>query len=256
MRLADIERHRLRQPAAAQRQKQADAVIDAMLSRNADRPEAWLARYVYRKSIKAAGEPVSPDADADLDKAIEIGKKHPEPGPGRRAALCGPTRQQPEGACSAQQFFEQATRVRPTDFRGWLRLGELAESDGTDAARAQAVDIWTKGLESVGHCEIDLVMPLSAALIQLKRFADAEEKLRPLDSAVKRLSEPGRSLVELGATRLRAGAAAAKGNPVQAATMLRDELHATRDGFGQHRLSHSVCRRLDAAGRLLFRPAF
>jgi exosortase len=230
VRLADIERHRLRQPAAAQRQKQADAVIDAMLARSADRPEAWLARYVYRKSLKAAGEPVSGDADADLDKAIEIGKQYPEKERDDVLLYAGQRASDRKDAVAAKQFFEQATHVRPTDFRGWLRLGELAAADGTEASRAQAVEIWTKGLESVGRCEIDLVMPLSAALIQLKRFADAEEKLRPIDVALQRLSEPGRSLVELGTVRLRAGAAAAKGNTVQAATLLRNELHATRDG--------------------------
>jgi exosortase len=230
VRLADVERHRLRQPAAAKRQKQADAVIDAMLARSADRPEAWLARYVYRKSLKAAGEPVSGDGDADLDKAIEIGKQHPEKERGDVLLYAGQRASDRKETAIAKQFFEKATQVRPTDFRGWLRLGELAAADGTDASRSQAIDIWTKGLESVGHCEIDLVMPLSAALIQLKRFADAEERLRPIDLALQRLSEPGRSLVGLGAVRLRAGAAAAKGNPVQAATMLRDELHATRDG--------------------------
>lgn len=230
VRLADIDRHRLREPALAQRQKQADQTIDAMIARCADRPEAWLARYVYRKSLKAAGEPVSGEADPDLDKAIAIGKQHPDKERGDVLLYAGQRASDRKDAATAKQFFEQATQVRPTDFRGWLRLGELAAADGTDTARAHAVDIWSKGLDSVGHCEIDLVMPLSAALIQLKRFADAEEKLRPIDVALQRLSEPGRSLVELGAVRLRAGAAAAKGNTVQAATMLRNELHATRDG--------------------------
>jgi exosortase len=230
VRLADIDRHHLRQPEAAKRQKLADGVIDAMVARSSDRPEAWLARYVYRKSLKALGETVSGDADADLDQALEIGKKHPEKERGDVLLYAGQRASNKNDPAAARQFFEQATRVQPTDFRGWLRLGELAAADGTDASRVQAVDIWTKGLEAVGHCEIDLVLPLSAALIQLRRFADAEEKLRPLDVALQRLSEPGRSLVELGATRLRAGATAAKGNQVLAATMLRDELHATRDG--------------------------
>ena len=230
VRLADIERHRLREPAEPKRQKLADGVIDAMVARNSDRPEAWLARYVYRKSTKAAGEPASPDFDADLDKAIEIGRKNPAKERGDVLLYAGQRASDKNDLAAARQFFEQATRVQPSDFRGWLRLGELAEADGTDAARAQAVDIWTKGLDSVGHCEIDLVLPLSATLVRLRRFADAEEKLRPLDVALQRLSEPGRSLVELGVTRLRAGAAAAKGNHVAAATMLRDVLHATRDG--------------------------
>ena len=230
VRLADIDRHRLREPAAPKRQKLADDVIDGMISRNSDRPEAFLSRYVYRKSLKAAGEPVSPNADADLDKAIEIGKEHPTKQRGDVLLYAGQRASDKNDRPAALQYFEQATRVQPSDFRGWLRLGELVSAEGTDAARTRAVDIWTKGLESVGHCEIDLVLPLSAALIQLKRFADAEEKLRPLDLAVQRLSEPGRSLVSLGVTRLRAGASAAKGNIMAAATTLRDELHATRDG--------------------------
>jgi exosortase len=230
VRLADIDRHRLREPAAPKRQKLADDVIDGMISRNSDRPEAFLSRYVYRKSLKAAGEPVSPNADADLDKAIEIGKQHPTKERGDVLLYAGQRASDKNDRAAALQYFEQATRVQPSDFRGWLRLGELVSAEGTDAARTRAVDIWTKGLESVGHCEIDLVLPLSAALIQLKRFADAEEKLRPLDLAIQRLSEPGRSLVSLGVTRLRAGASAAKGNILAAATTLRDELHATRDG--------------------------
>jgi exosortase len=230
VRLADIDRHRLREPAESKRQKLADEVIDAMVARNSDRPDAWLARYVYRKSLKAAGEPVSPNADADLDKALEIGKQNPAKEKGEVLLYAGQRASDRGDRAVARQFFERATRVRPTDFRGWLRLGELFAADGTDAARTQAVEIWTTGLESVGRYEIDLVLPLSATLIQLRRFADAEEKLRPLDAALQRLMEPGRSLVELGATRLRAGAAAAKGNNVAAATMLRDVLHATREG--------------------------
>ena len=230
VRLADIDRHRLREPAEPKRQKLADDVIDAMVARNSDRPEAWLARYVYRKSSRAAGEPGSPDFDADLDKALEIGRKNPAKEKGDVLLFAGQRAFNKNDVAAARQFFERATRVQPSDFRGWLRLGELAAAEGTDAARAQAVDIWTKGLDSVGHTEIDLVLPLSAMLIQLRRFADAEEKLRPLDVALQRLSEPGRSLVELGAVRLRAGAAVAKGNRVAAATMLRDVLHATRDG--------------------------
>jgi exosortase len=229
-RLADIDRHRLRQPAESMRQKLADDVIAAMVARNADRPEAWLARYVYRKSLKAAGEAVSPNADADLDQALEIGKKDPAKERGDVLLFAGQRASNKNDKATARQFFERATHVQPGDFRGWLRLGELSAAEGTDAGRTQAVEIWSKGLESVGHCEIDLVLPLSATLIQLRRFADAEEKLRPLDVFLQRLSEPGRSLVELGATRLRAGAASAKGDPVAAATMLRDVLHTTRDG--------------------------
>jgi exosortase len=230
VRLADIDRHRLREPAAPKRQKTADDVIDGMIARNADRPEAFLARYVYRKSLKAAGEPVSPNADADLDKALAIGKQHPTQQRGDVLLYAGQRASDKNDRAAALAYFEQATRVQPSDFRGWLRLGELVSAEKTDAARTRAVDIWTQGLESVGHCEIDLVLPLSAALIQLRRFADAEEKLRPLDVALERLSEPGRSLVSLGVARLRAGAAAAKGNTMVAAKMLHSELNATRDG--------------------------
>ena len=233
VRLADIDRHRLREPAAPKRQKLADDVIDAMVTRNSDRPEAWLARYVYRKSLKAAGEPVSAQRRRGPRQGDRNRQEASRPRNGE-TSCCMPGSAPSDKNDRDRRGSTSSRRraVQPSDFRGWLRLGELAAADGTDAARTRAVDIWSKGLESVGHCEIDLVLPLSAALIQLKRFADAEEKLRPLDSAVQRLSEPGRSLVELGVTRLRAGAAAAKGNTVAAATTLRDVLHADARRLG------------------------
>ncbi len=92
------------------------------------------------------------------------------------------------------------------------------------------MEIWSKGVASVNEYDMELVLPLAATLIQLKRFADAEERLRPLDASMPRLLEPGRSLVELGTARLRAAAAAAQGNTMAAATTLRNVLNGTRAG--------------------------
>jgi len=229
-RLADIDRHRLKHPSEAERIKLADKVIDSMVAMNAERPEAWLSRYLYRKSLKAVGETANGDADADLDKALDMGRKDPKKESADVLLYAGQRAADKKDVATARSYFERATQVRPSDFRGWLRLGELTAGEGTDASHTQAVEIWNKGLDAVGQYEIDLIMPLTATLIQLRRFADAEEKLRPLDGAIQRLMEPGRSLVELGAARLRAGAAAAKGNTMSAAMTLRNVLNDTREG--------------------------
>ncbi|HEV8003479.1 MAG TPA: exosortase, partial [Planctomycetaceae bacterium] len=230
VRLADIERHQLKSAAAKDRQKVADGLMDAMVERNRERPEAFLARYLYWKSLTAAAEPVSTGSDADLDRALEIGHKDPKKENADALLFAGERAADKKDLPTARQFFERATVVRPTDYRGWTRLGQLVAEEGTDAARSHAVEIWTKGVASVHEYDMELVLPLAATLVQLRRFADAEEKLRPLDASLPRLMEPGRSLVELGTARLRAAAAAAQGNPVLATTTLRSVLNGTRAG--------------------------
>jgi exosortase len=229
-RLADIERHQLKTAALKDRQKQADAVMDAMVERNADRPDAWLARYLYWKSLTAAAEPVATGSDADLDHALEIGRKDPKKESADALLYAGERAADKKDRTAARRFFERATIVRPTDYRSWTRLGQLVADEGTDAARSQAVEIWSKGASSVNEYDMDLVLPLAANLVRLKRFADAEERLRPLDSALPRLVEPGRSLVELGTARVRAASSAAQGNVMSAASTLRGVLNGTRAG--------------------------
>jgi exosortase len=230
VRLADIERHQLKAAPAPERQKVADGLMDAMVARNSERPEAWLARYLYWKSLAAAAEPVSTGSESDLDRALEIGRKDPKKESANALLFAGERASEKKDLPTARQFFERATIVRPTDYRGWTRLGQLVAEEGTDAARSRAVEIWSKGVASVNEYDMELVLPLAATLVQLRRFADAEEKLRPLDASLPRLLEPGRSLVELGTARLRAGAAAAQGNTVTAVTTLRTVLNGTRAG--------------------------
>jgi exosortase len=230
VRLADIDRHQLKSAPVKERQKLADGIMDAMVERNRERPEAWLARYLYWKSLTAGAEPVLTGSDADLDRALEIGRQHPKRENADALLFAGERASDKKDLSAARQFFERATVVRPTDYRGWTRLGQLVADEGTDAARARAVEIWSKGVASVREYDMELVLPLAATLVQLKRFADAEEKLRPLDASLPRLMEPGRSLVELGTARLRAAAAVAQGNTVLAATTLRGVLNGTRAG--------------------------
>jgi len=229
-RLADIERHQLKSAPAADRQKRADALMDAMVARSSERPEAWLARYLYWKSLVAASEPVSTGSEADLDRALEIGRKDPKKESAEALLFAGERASEKKDLPTARQFFERATVVRPTDYRGWTRLGQLIADEGTDAARIRAVEVWSKGVASCNEYDMELVLPLAATLVQLRRFADAEERLRPLDASLQRLMEPGRSLVELGTARLRAAAAAAQGNTMAAATTLRSVLNGTRAG--------------------------
>ncbi len=214
----------------ATRQKTADDIMNAMVQRNPERPEAWLARYLYWKSLVVAKEPVATGSDADLDRALEIGQKDPKKENAEALLFAGERAADKKDVPAARKFFERATVVRPTDYRGWTRLGQLAADEGTDEARARAVEIWSKGVASVNEYDMEIVLPLAATLIQLKRFADAEERLRPLDASMPRLLEPGRSLVELGTARLRAAAAAAQGNTMAAAATLRNVLNGTRAG--------------------------
>ena len=69
---------------------------------------------------------------------------------------------------AARKFFERATvAVRPTDYRGWTRLGQLAADEGLTRRRAARWN-WSKGVASVNEYDMELVLPLAATLIQLK----------------------------------------------------------------------------------------
>ena len=145
VRLADIDRHRLRDPAAPKRQKLADDMIDAMVVRNSDRPEAWLARYVYRRSLKRPANRFRP-TPMPISTRRSKSAGPPDQATGRRAALRGPappTRTTAPRPCSSSSgrrgAADGSSRLAP--------LGRTRAADGTDAGRTRAVDIWAKGLE-------------------------------------------------------------------------------------------------------------
>ncbi len=256
VRLADIDRHRLREPAAPKRQKLADDVIDAMVSRNSDRPEAFLSRYVYRKSLKAAGEPVSPNArrrprQGDRNRQKDIPTK--EQGDvllyaGQRAST-RTTAPRHGSISSRRRACSRRTSAAGCAWASWpppkgpTRLGLGPSTFGARGSTASAT------------AEIDLVLPLSATLIQLQAVCRRGGKTSPARRGPPTAERAGTQPRRARRHAAPRGAAAAKGNRSgrRHDAARRAARHARR--FRQRRLSNSVCRRLDAARRLLCRSA-
>ncbi len=167
--LADLYRRELVARSATERQTLADAVMHRLVASNT--APAWLARYQYRRRYAL------PDADADLDRAWELGKDHPE------VQLAVGDR-----AVSRRAFdeafvqFRAVTNQLPTDRRGYLGLGKalLAAS-----RRDEAIAAWNEGLAQVGLQDLPLNFRLADLLIVLGRLSEAQQVLDRLDAAVQ-----------------------------------------------------------------------
>ena len=133
VRLADIERHQLKSAPAKERQKVADGLMDSMVERNRERPEAFLARYLYWKSLTAAAEPVSTGSDADLDRALEIGHKDPKRERRRAVVRRRTCRGQERSACRSPVF--RASHGGSTDRLSRLGSPGSARCRGRDRRR-------------------------------------------------------------------------------------------------------------------------
>lgn len=119
----------------AERQAQGRKVLDDLVNANPANPEAFLARFRYRLLEQL------PDADKDLQKALELDPQHLESliAAGGRA---GSLNQMDE----SRKHFEKAMEVAPQDPRAYLGL---AETYATRGAYERAVEVWRRGLDSV-----------------------------------------------------------------------------------------------------------
>src|SRR5690606_8610120 len=138
---------------------------------NPDNPDAWLARHIYRKMLLREKKKTSAtleQANADLDKALTIGKADPSKESVNVILYAGEMASERNDAAAALSYFKRATELRPSDHRGWVRWGQIVAVRGTDESRREAVKIWSRALEHVPVQEMDLILPLAAMLIDLK----------------------------------------------------------------------------------------
>jgi len=228
VRLAEIHRVRLNEPAEEERAKTADAVLDALVTANPELPAAHLARYRYLRRYRS--ENAAPEElariDADLDRALELGRQDPQRENLEVLLTAGEREIVRNQADEARKLFRRATELQPLDHRAWLRLGELELAGDSQESRERAVAVWREGLKAVGRQEVTLIVPLTGVLIDLGRIPEAEELLRPLEDAIPFLVEPGRTALQIGVTMLRARAKAAVQRHGEAVSLLRDLVNA------------------------------
>lgn len=238
VRLAEIYRRRLHEPEEKERIKIADRIIDNLVERNAEEPVAYLARYDYRTRYRpeTAAPDVDAQIDADLDRAIEIGRQHASRESLEVTLAAGARASRRKDIQGAEAFYRRATELQPRDYRGWLRLGEVEFEGNTKEAREKAVATWKQGVAAIGRQEIQLVIPIIGALIDLGRIPEAEEQLRPLAQIIAALSEPAKSSMQVGVALLQARIKATLDQHGDAAAILKKFLAAE--------VSYEVAQRL------------
>lgn len=173
--LSEIIRRDLTSPKIAERVAMADKVMDDMVAANESRSAAWIGRYLYRLRHK------QPDADADLDRALELDGEHTDALIQLAAAERARVRKD-IGAATA--YYEQLIAAHPKDVRGYAGLApHLAAAGDLDAA----CDVLQRGLKNVAPRE-QLGLEMTLAELNLARGKlDAADSL--IRSANKRIDE-------------------------------------------------------------------
>ena len=192
-----------RSQSLEERAKAADAVIDRMVSRNAENPEVYLVRYEYRvtcagndlrtrlkaqpeqwKILGAAADDAMVKAGSDLDVALSHGPSH------LATLLHAAAHARAVGSIEARRgfadrakaqyeksrdFFERIIKLAPTDARGYAGLGGVYRDLGQEG---QALATWQQGFRRVDAKNLRRTIQLENLDLYL-RLADAMLKQHP-----------------------------------------------------------------------------
>lgn len=177
--LAEIYRRELQVPGKAERDSYADTVMNKLVAANPGNVEALLSRYTYRVRFHL------PDADPDLDRAIEL-----EPTDDEVLLTSAHRAMIRRDYAQAQRDYQKMAELLPDDPRGYLGWGQaLSRAD----QREQALEIWRTGLKQVGPDDFWINLRMTEALVVLGRLEEASQKLVLLDDLIVRQARPGKS---------------------------------------------------------------
>ena len=219
---------------ARQRTTAAEQVFAELLTNRAEDPLAWFARYTFHRIFPApevvpdAAPPANPDpvtdpvveasgdpaadtntvladtmtqnADADLDRAIELATKNPAAETHPIWLAAGEREFANKRYDSGQPYFENAVKANPKHFRAYLQLARLATglegevNPGTDVTpeqRKAAIGILKQGL-SYDELKTELLLRVELVRQQLQsldeeQVAEANQQIRELKSEFRKL---------------------------------------------------------------------
>lgn len=231
-----------------QLEQRANALMDEMVTRNAEQAKAYMTRYQYRIAMGEAAD--SSAVDADVRRAMQIDPTDPNV---RLAAA----RHVLDQATSDPLVIQQASKVdsaRLDEAIGHFRLAlnglrndprpyvGLAYAEIVRGRHEDAIRILQDGLVNVDRLHPLLNTWLAHLLMHQRQWAEAALALEALDRSVNRLRSRGerpeeRKRFELIAKLLRANWYLAEGNPehsfLHAARYLR-EVNRLNANLGQH----------------------
>lgn len=165
----------------AEREKQADRLVDQMVRANPTKPDAYLARYGYRTQYGLPG------AEDDLGAALKHGSNNSAvllvaADQARRIARTSPS-DRASSLAKARSHGEHILELAPGDERGYVLLGDIHWESNS---RELAVETWRRGLKKANGQSIALHQRLAAALVALGQPDEAAQVLDTLDELLRK----------------------------------------------------------------------
>ncbi len=206
---------------AAERNLEANDVVDVMVRNNADNAAAYLARYEYQLAAKAI-ELSRTDLEPDLAKALELSPNSPQAlrFAGQQmfisshyAKAQGKTQEAEENRDKAREYFSKMIQVDPTGPEGYMALGNwYMATQQTD----KALEIWNEGRKKIGFVSPYVDGEIAYVSIDQKLYDQAKAMIDEIEQFALHFSSR-----KLGAANL---------NLVRTYTFLRGKLYiAQRD---------------------------
>lgn len=156
--------------------KYADSVMERLLAKRGEDPEALVSVYRYRKLYKLA------NADQHLTKALELD-------PRNHAALLLSAQASAQSVDSPEKALEAASdklskaiEVRPKDSQAYVLLARLMARAGK---LDDSIRTLQDGKQLVGKSDLALGRELTLKLLEAKQFLEAEKALGELEKALQ-----------------------------------------------------------------------
>lgn len=204
----------------------ADEFMNRLVAARPKDADAYIERYRYRKGYSLA------DADADLEKALEIDPQHYQ----GLILSAGAVIQKDQNVDRARELLKKAIAASPKDSRGYLALAEIEAGQQNWEAAATALQ---EGQRAVGPQDLAIGNSLTYALIKSNKLNGAngaEESLKRLDasfqSQLSEISNANRRSIQDQLQMLRAQLAIAGGDIRGAITPLKAVVAASDEAGG------------------------
>ncbi len=196
----------------------ADRVINDMVARNADNPDAYVIRYLYRLRYhwKTANNSERNAIDKDLDRALAHAPNQP-----RLVLLAGERAMRKGDYSEAIRFYRRYTELKPDDHEGYLGLASAQFLAADDEGLEQAISIWRKGLNRVDADDIPLNLQLAGGLLNVGRLDEANQCIRRVESAIRRSRHPPSEEARTVLAWLRANLALRNGDVFEGIRLLK-----------------------------------
>ncbi|MDR3199068.1 MAG: hypothetical protein LBU34_14470 [Planctomycetaceae bacterium] len=171
----------------AERQTKALAIIDAMVSRNSENVNAYLTRFRFKTRF-IPSEPPLDKLDPDLQAILRLDPNDVEGlilaglyvfQQSALAARAGNTELADERKKLGEDLLRRNVLANPHYGLGYQYLGEYLNGEGR---AGEAIGVWEEGVKKSNHPAVEeLVGRLAIALMEQKRFEDAEVKIASLN---------------------------------------------------------------------------